>query len=95
MQFIVAHLSAYVSDQNIEPIVAATALGVLGLFNMIATWSFGWLGDRYRRKYILALLYFFRSLLSMIFILVPVSPWSVYIFAASIGLLWLATVPLT
>jgi predicted MFS family arabinose efflux permease len=95
VQFIVAHLSAYVSDQNIEPIVAATALGVLGLFNMIGTWISGWLGDRYRRKYILALLYFFRSLLFMIFILVPISPWSVYIFAASIGLLWLATVPLT
>jgi predicted MFS family arabinose efflux permease len=95
VQFIVAHLSAYVSDQNIEPIVAATALGVLGFFNMIGTWISGWLGDRYRRKYILALLYFFRSLLFMIFILVPISPWSVYVFAASIGLLWLATVPLT
>lgn len=95
VQFIVAHLSAYVSDQNIEPIVAATALGVLGFFNMIGTWISGWLGDRYRRKYILALLYFFRSLLFMIFILVPISPWSIYVFAASIGLLWLATVPLT
>jgi MFS family permease len=95
VQFIVAHLSAYVSDQSIPPIVAATALGIVGLFNMIGTWISGWLGDRYRRKYILALLYFFRSLLFMIFILVPISPWSVYIFAACIGLLWLATVPLT
>lgn len=95
VQFIVTHLSAYVSDQNIDPIVAATALGILGLFNMIGTWISGWLGDRYRRKYLLALLYFFRSFLFMIFVLVPISPWSVYIFAASIGLLWLATVPLT
>lgn len=95
VQFIITHLSAYVSDQNIEPIVAATALGILGLFNMVGTWISGWLGDRYRRKYLLALLYFFRSFLFMVFVLVPISPWSVYIFAASIGLLWLATVPLT
>lgn len=95
VQFIVAHLSAYVTDQSISPIVAATALGIVGLFNMIGTWISGWLGDRYRKKYLLALLYFFRSLLFMIFILVPISPLSVYIFAASIGLLWLATVPLT
>ena len=95
VQFIVAHLSAYVTDQSISPIVAATALGIVGLFNMIGTWISGWLGDRYRKKYLLALLYFFRSMLFMIFILVPISPLSVYIFAASIGLLWLATVPLT
>ena len=95
VQFIVAHFSAYVTDQSISPIVAATALGIVGLFNMIGTWISGWLGDRYRKKYLLALLYFFRSMLFMIFILVPISPLSVYIFAASIGLLWLATVPLT
>jgi predicted MFS family arabinose efflux permease len=95
VQFIVAHFSAYVTDQSISPIVAATALGIVGLFNMIGTWISGWLGDRYRKKYLLALLYFFRSLLFMIFILIPISPLSIYIFAASIGLLWLATVPLT
>jgi predicted MFS family arabinose efflux permease len=95
VQFIVAHFSAYVTDQSISPIVAATALGIVGLFNMIGTWISGWLGDQYRKKYLLALLYFFRSLLFMIFILIPISPLSIYIFAASIGLLWLATVPLT
>ena len=46
VQFIVAHFSAYVTDQSISPIVAATALGIVGLFNMIGTWISGWLGDR-------------------------------------------------
>lgn len=95
VQYINNHLPAYLTDMNLDPIIGATAISVIGLFNMIGTWCAGWLGDRYRKKYILALLYFFRSLLFMIFILVPLSPWSVYVFSASIGLLWLATVPLT
>ncbi len=95
VQYINNHLPAYLSDMNLDPIIGATAISVIGLFNMIGTWCAGWLGDRYRKKYILAMLYFLRSLFFMIFILVPISAWSVYIFAASIGLLWLATVPLT
>ena len=95
VQYINNHLPAYLQDMSLDPIVGATAISVIGLFNMIGTWISGWLGDRYRKKYLLALLYFGRSLMFMIFILLPVSEWSVYIFAAGIGLLWLATVPLT
>jgi MFS family permease len=95
VQYINNHLPAYLSDMQLDPMVGATAISVIGLFNMIGTWVSGWLGGRYRRKYLLALLYLFRSLIFLVFILVPLTPWSVYIFAASIGLLWLATVPLT
>ena len=95
VQYINNHLPAYLTDMDLDPIIGATAISVIGLFNMIGTWCAGWLGDRYRKKYILAVLYAFRSLLFMIFILAPLSPWSVYLFSASIGLLWLATVPLT
>ncbi|MGB0632142.1 MAG: MFS transporter [Alphaproteobacteria bacterium] len=95
VQYINNHLPAYISDLDLDPLIGATAISVIGLFNMIGTWGAGWLGDRFRKKYILATLYFLRSLFFMIFILVPVSAWSVYIFAACIGLLWLATVPLT
>ena len=95
IQYINNHLPAYLQDMNLDPIVGAFAISVIGVFNMIGTWISGWLGDRYRKKYLLALLYFFRSVIFMIFILVPLSEWSVYIFAASVGLLWLATVPLT
>ena len=95
VQYINNHLPAYLQDMSLDPLVGATAISVIGFFNMIGTWIAGWLGDRYRKKYLLAVLYFSRSLIFMIFILVPISEWSVYIFAASIGLLWLATVPLT
>ena len=95
VQYINNHLPAYLQDMSLDPLVGATAISVIGLFNMIGTWIAGWLGDRYRKKYLLAVLYFSRSLIFMIFILIPISEWSVYIFAASIGLLWLATVPLT
>lgn len=95
VQYINAHLPAYLTDMNLDPIIGATAISVIGLFNMIGTWISGWLGGRYRKKYLLAMLYFCRSLIFMIFILAPLSAWSVYIFAAAIGLLWLATVPLT
>lgn len=95
VQYINNHLPAYLQDMNLDPIVGATAISVIGLFNMIGTWISGWLGDRYRKKYLLAMLYFGRSLIFMIFILAPISEWSVYLFAAGVGLLWLATVPLT
>lgn len=95
VQYINNHLPAYLVDMHLDPLIGATAISVIGLFNMIGTWISGWLGGRYRKKYLLALLYLFRSLIFMIFILVPISPWSVYIFSAAIGLLWLATVPLT
>lgn len=95
VQYINNHLPAYLQDQHLDPIIGATAISVIGLFNMIGTWASGWLGGRYRKKYLLALLYLFRSLIFLVFILMPLSAWSVYIFAACIGLLWLATVPLT
>ena len=95
VQFINNHLPAYLEDMHLAPMIGATAISVIGLFNMIGTWTSGWLGDRFRKKHLLAGLYLGRSLIFMVFILVPISPWSVYIFAACIGLLWLATVPLT
>lgn len=95
VQYINNHLPAYLADMGLAPIIGATAISVIGLFNMIGTWVSGWLGDRYRKKYLLASLYFLRSLVFMAFILAPLSEWSVYVFSACVGLLWLATVPLT
>jgi MFS family permease len=95
VQYINNHLPAYLADQGLPAIVGATAISVIGFFNMIGTWISGWLGGRYRKKYLLAMLYMMRSLIFLVFILTPLSAWSVYIFAAAIGLLWLATVPLT
>jgi len=38
---------------------------------------------------------FLRALVITIFLVVPLTPWSVYLFAAAMGLLWLSTVPPT
>ncbi len=95
VQYINNHLIAYLTDMHLSPLIGATAISVIGLFNMIGTWISGWLGDRYAKKNLLATLYLLRSAIFMIFILTPLSAMSVYIFSAAIGLLWLATVPLT
>ena len=95
VQYINNHLIAYLTDMHMDPLIGATAISVIGLFNMFGTWISGWLGDRYPKKNLLAMLYLTRSLIFMAFILAPLSAASVYIFAAAIGLLWLATVPLT
>ena len=73
VQYINNHLPTYLQDMNLDPIVGATAISVIGLFNMIGTWISGWLGDRYRKKYLVAMLYLGRSLIFMIFILAPIS----------------------
>ena len=95
VQYINAHLPGYLQDQGMAPIVAATAISVIGVFNVIGTWLSGWLGGKYRKKYLLAMLYLGRSVIFVVFLMAPLTPLSVYIFAACIGLLWLATVPLT
>jgi predicted MFS family arabinose efflux permease len=93
--FIGTHLPAFLTDQGIDESIAAWSLALVGLFNIIGSVGCGWLGGRFPKKYVLATLYFLRTVVIMIFILFPVTPFSALLFAASIGLLWLATVPLT
>jgi predicted MFS family arabinose efflux permease len=95
VQFINNHLENYLNATAVGGAMAATAIALIGLFNMIGTQTSGFLGSRYRKKYLLAILYSSRSIVFLIFYLTPVSELSVIIFACSVGLLWLATVPLT
>jgi MFS family permease len=71
------------------------ALALIGLFNIFGTFLWAWLGNRYTKKYVLSVLYFTRAVVVAIFIAVPISPMSVYLFASTIGFLWLGTVPVT
>ena len=95
VQFINNHLENYLSATAVGGAMAATAIALIGLFNMIGTQIAGVLGGRYRKKQLLAYLYIGRSLLFLAFFLLPVSRLSVIAFACGVGLLWLATVPLT
>jgi MFS family permease len=103
--FIGLHLPSYVSDHSIglsffgRPISAIElggwAIGLVGLFNIIGTLLWGWLGGHHLRKDMLALLYALRALAFVLFLAIPLSWMSVLAFAASLGFLWLGTVPLT
>jgi predicted MFS family arabinose efflux permease len=93
--FIGVHLPGYLVTCNLAPMVGATALAVIGFFNTLGTYGFGWLGDRFRKKYLLSLIYLGRAAVMGVFLAVPVSEASVMVFAAVFGILWLSTVPLT
>lgn len=95
LSFIGIHLPSYLKDQQLGPDTAATALALIGLFNVIGTYSTGALGQRFRKSWILAAIYMLRALAIAAFILVPLSSFSVAIFAAAMGTLWLSTVPPT
>ena len=92
--FITTHLPAYLQLCGIAPGVSATALGLIGLFNTVGTYTFGWLGARYSQKHLLALIYLLRTLFIVGFLLVPISATTTLIFAAAMGTLWLGVSPL-
>jgi predicted MFS family arabinose efflux permease len=93
--FIGVHMPSYLKDHGLQPHVATTALALIGLFNVFGTYLAGMLGGRLPKKYLLSTIYALRALAIVVFIASPLSPWSVYAFAAVIGFLWLSTVPLT
>ena len=89
------HLPSYVVDNGLRPEHGMIALAVIGLCNMIGSFSAGVLGGRFSKKYLLSGIYSVRAVLILILISFPLTPATLYFFAAGIGLLWLSTVPLT
>lgn len=93
--FIGVHLPSYLKDKGLDPQVASYALALVALFNVVGTYMAGKLGQTMLKKHILAGIYLARSIVIAIFLIAPLSPLSVYIFAAFMGFLWLSTVPPT
>jgi MFS family permease len=93
--FIGVHLPSYLKDQGMSPGVATTALALVGLFNVLGTYAAGTLGQRLAKRHILAAIYLLRSVAITLFLLAPLTPGSVYVFASVMGVLWLSTVPPT
>ncbi len=93
--FIATHLPSFIADYGLSDMIGATALSLIGFFNMIGCFLFGRLGDRHPPKYLLSFLYLSRAIVICFFLIVPVTGVTVLIFASVIGFLWLATVPLT
>lgn len=95
LAFIAGHLPAYLLDQGLDVRHAVVGLAVVGLTNVAGTYVCGWLGGRYRPKYLLGVLYLARTVFMALFLLLPLTPGSVYLFCGAMGFLWLGTVPLT
>ena len=93
--FIGVHMPSYLKDQGLSPQVASFSLALIGLFNVFGTYISGTLGQRMPRRHILAFIYFSRAVVITLFLWVPLSPASVYVFSAVMGALWLSTVPPT
>jgi MFS family permease len=93
--FIGVHMPSYLKDKGLTPDVATTALALIGLFNVFGTYGAGVLGQRWPKRHILSAIYLMRSVAITAFLLVPLSPTSVYVFSSVMGVLWLSTVPPT
>ncbi|WP_428422969.1 MFS transporter [Methylibium sp.] len=93
--FIGVHMPSYLKDHGLSPQVATTALALIGLFNVFGTYAAGVLGQRLPKRHILATIYALRSVAIIAFLLLPLTPASVYAFSVAMGLLWLSTVPAT
>ncbi len=93
--FIGTHFPAYLTDKGLGLSTGASALALVGLFNILGSWFFGVGGDRWSKKGMLAWLYAARSVVMIAFLLAPLSQTSALVFAGAIGFLWLGTVPLT
>ena len=95
LQFITVHLPAYLVDRGLSATVGGWTIAAIGLFNIIGSIASGWLGDRMPKRYLLSVIYFVRAAAILAFISFPVTPVSCVVFGATMGLMWLSTVPPT
>jgi MFS family permease len=93
--FIAVHLPAFLTDQGMAPGLGAAAIALIGLFNVVGAYTAGVLGGRRSKKNLLCWIYLLRAVVILAFVTLPITPLTVYLFAAAMGLLWLSTVPPT
>lgn len=93
--FLITHLPGEIAMCGHSASVSATALALIGFFNIFGSLYAGYLGSKYKMKYILAILYASRALMIFIYLISPKTELNFYIFSAFLGLTWLATVPPT
>src|SRR5438132_2704624 len=93
--FLVTHLPGEVNLCGLPPSVASWSLAIIGLSNIVGSLIAGSCTQRFRSKYILALMYGSRALLIGWYLIAPKTEWTFYVFAVGLGLTWLATVPPT
>lgn len=92
--FITTHLPNYLAICGLDPSLGATALALIGLFNVFGSYAFGYLGGIYPKQLLLGGIYIVRSLAIAVYFILPATPASTLIFAAVMGSLWLGVIPL-
>ncbi|OTG61269.1 MULTISPECIES: MFS transporter [unclassified Acinetobacter] len=93
--FIGIHLPGYLIDHGFNATTGTVFLALVGLFNIVGTYTAGWLGGKYSKPKLLMGLYGLRGIAIIAFLLLPLSTLTIYSFGVVMGLLWLSTVPLT
>ncbi len=93
LQFITVHLPSYLVDRGLSAQVGGWTIATIGLFNIVGSVTAGWLGDRMPKRYLLSFIYFIRAAAILVFISFPVTPFTCLVFGATMGLMWLSTVP--
>ena len=92
--FLTTHLPTYLAQCGMDASYSALLLMLVGGFNIVSSWLFGWLGDKYPKRLLLGGIYLARSVALALFFLFPPTPLSVVLFGATMGILWLGVIPL-
>lgn len=93
--FIGIHLPGYLIDHGFNATTGTVFLALVGLFNIVGTYTAGWLGGKYSKPKLLMGLYGLRGIAIIAFLMLPLNTVTIYSFGVVMGLLWLSTVPLT
>ncbi len=93
--FIATHMPAFLADKGLPAWVGSAVLALIGLFNIFGSLAAGWLGSRFPKPWLLCGIYSGRAVAIALFLAVPVTPVTAFVFAAAMGVFWLSTVPLT
>lgn len=92
--FLTTHLPTYLAQCGMDASYSALLLMLVGGFNILSSWLFGWLGDKYPKRLLLGGIYLGRSVALALFFMFPPTPLSVVLFGIVMGTLWLGVIPL-
>lgn len=92
--FINTHLPNYLALCGQDPMLGATALAIIGGINIAGCLLAGYLGQRHLKNILLGITYLARSVVLMVYFLLPPTPVTTVLFAAAMGMMWLGVIPL-
>ncbi len=95
LAFITVHLPPYLAEHGLTKEFAGIAMALIGLFNVLGSYTSGIIGGRGEKRRPLSAIYLLRAIAIAGFVLLPITQTTTLIFTATIGFLWLSTVPLT